>query len=162
MEREVAKTFDKWLYESKGVLTRTPLSGGWNNSKLGDVCADPTKLQELGLPIPKIYIEAKNREGLLSEKFFNWLSCGTPSYMNELIKDTIKKAGFNYWFIILKGNGVEPWVFTNVRCDKTSWHLQFTFEGQVVYYMFPLKMVDTVYLYCDVKENIKLGKATLV
>ena len=157
LEREVAKVFSTWLYGRPDILARTPLSGGWEGSKLGDVCGNPSKLREMKLPLPRLYIEAKNREGLLSERFFNWLSSGTPAYMTELIKDTIAKAGMSFWFIVLKGNGVDPWVFTNARCDNNSWHIQFTFEGQVIYYMFPLKQLSSVYVYSKLKSDILQG-----
>ncbi len=154
---EVAKAFDKWLYDSKGVLTRTPLSGGWNGSKLGDITADPSKLMDLKLQIPKLYVECKNREGLLSEEFFNWVSTGSPKRMNEWIVDTIKKAGLQPWFIILKGRGTEPWVFTNSRCDPNAFPLTLNVEGQPVYYMYPIKQLAAFNTYNDLKQRILIG-----
>jgi hypothetical protein len=151
LELEVAKAFDKWLYDGKGVLTRTPLSGGWNGSKLGDITADPSKLMDLKLQIPKLYVECKNREGLLSEEFFNWYATGSPKRMNDWISDTVKKAGDQPWFIVLKGRGTEPWVFTPYSSPAA--HL----IKLNAYCMFPLKQLGATYTYSDLKSRILGG-----
>ena len=151
LEREVAKVFSNWLYDRPDILARTPLSGGWEGSKLGDITGNPAKLMELNLSMPKIYVECKNREGLLSETFFNWLSTGSPKTIDEWIEDTTKKAGpDNKWFLVLKGRGTEPWVLTP-RYPGIS-QVGFVIEG--FYNVFPLKQLQAAYMYCDLKEQI--------
>lgn len=147
--------FDKWLYQGQHVLTRTPLSGGWNGSKLGDITADPAKLMELKLQIPKFYVECKNREGLLSEEFFNWMSSGSPKRLTEWIVDTKKKAGEQTWFIILKGRGTEPWVFMpHHNMQIVHLPILHLMEDNVPYLMFPLKQLETVMMYNTIKQTI--------
>lgn len=154
LERDVAKAFSQWLYGRQDILARTPLSGGWEGSKLGDITANPAKLLELKLQMPQLYVECKNREGILSESFFNWMARGTPKMMTDLITDTVKKAGMQMWFLVLKSNGTDPWVFTNVKCDPDSAHFAFRFDNQSLYSMFPLKQLGNVFMYSNVKQVI--------
>ncbi len=147
-----------WLYGDPKVLTRTPLSGGWNGSKMGDISADPVRLMELKLQLPKLYVECKNREGLLSEEFFNWVATGSPKRLTEWIDDTKKKAGTMPWFIILKGRGTEPWVLvpSGDAAALLSCAMTFFVEGNK-YLMYPLKQLAAVYTYSDLKQRITLG-----
>src|SRR5574339_58315 len=164
LEREVAKAFSTWLYGRPDILARTPLSGGWEGSKLGDITANPAKLMELKLPMPKLYVECKNRDGLLSETFFNWLSSGSPVTITEWIEDTSKKSNefaldaklVNYWFLVLKGRATEPWVMVPTY---QSWHMnyysgiQFTDKNRS-YFMFSLKQLSAVFTYSFAKDKI--------
>jgi len=104
--------------------------------------------------MPKLYVECKNREGILGESFWNWMGSGTPKMMNDLIIDTMKKAGMQPWFLVLKSNGTDPWVLTTVKCDPDSAHFSFRGDGQALYSMFPLKQLENVYLYSNVKQTI--------
>lgn len=123
---------------------------------MGDISADPVRLMELKMQLPKLYVECKNREGLLSEEFFNWFSSGSPKRLTEWVDDTRKKAGQNQmWFVILKGRGTEPYVLTPwVAGLVETCALRFNIAGQEVI-MFPLKQLANVYLYdAGVKKAI--------
>lgn len=114
LEIIVAKAFSTWLYGRDDVLKRTPLSGGWGSGKLGDITMDPALAMELGIKTPpKIYVECKNREGVLDESFWRYLATGTPSTIGDWIGDTYAKAAKlkQMPFLILKGRGTEPFVF---------------------------------------------------
>lgn len=93
--------------------------------------------------MPKLYVECKNREGLLSETFFNWISSGSPKVIDNWIEDTEKKAGDQYWFLILKGRSTDPWIFTknlgisHYPKDTITKEIFGMEVGQ--YYMCPLK-----------------------
>ena len=110
----MAKAFSNWLYGREDVLKRTPLSGGWGSGKLGDITMDPALAMELGIKAPpKIYVECKNREGILDESFWRYLATGTPSTIGDWIVDTCEKANKlkQMPFLIMKGRGTEPFVF---------------------------------------------------
>lgn len=96
------------------MLKRTPLSGGWGSGKLGDITMDPAIALELGIKAPpRIYVECKNREGVLDESFWRYLATGTPATIGDWIGDTCEKAKKlkQTPFLILKGRGTEPFVF---------------------------------------------------
>jgi hypothetical protein len=154
LELEVGKVFSMWLYGEPKVLTRTPLSGGWNGSKMGDISADPVRLMALKMPLPKLYVECKNREGLLSEEFFNWVATGSPKRLSDWIGDTINKAGMWTWFLVLKGRGTEPWIFTNLRPDPDSSVIALGTREVAFYYMYPLKQLSAYNTYNAAKQNI--------
>ncbi len=139
------------------MLTRTPLSGGWNGSKMGDISADPVRLMELKLQLPKLYVECKNREGLLSEEFFNWLATGSPKRLTEWITDTQKKAGSMPWFIILKGRSTEPWVLCPPYAGEDLRPMSFWLNAGEKVVMFPLKQLAAIHTYSDIKNKITLG-----
>ena len=157
LERDVAKAFSQWLYGRPDILARTPLSGGWEGSKLGDITANPAKLLELKLQMPKLYVECKNREGLLSETFFNWLASGSPKTITDWIEDTKKKAGLQPWFLVLKGTGTDPWVLVpqNVEEMLHDPAIRFTYRS-LTHWMFPLKQLENVYVYSKMKQAICL------
>lgn len=114
LEIIVAKAFSTWLYGRPDILKRTPLSGGWGSGKLGDITMDPALALELGIKAPpRIYVECKNREGILDESFWRYLATGTPSTIGDWIVDTCAKAKKlkQAPFLILKGRGTEPFVF---------------------------------------------------
>jgi len=104
--------------------------------------------------MPKLYVECKNREGLLSETFFNWASNNSPKTLTEWIEDTKKKAGIQPWFIVLKGTGTDPWVFTPVKCDANTFHMELMGTNGCAYCMFPLDQLSAVYTYSKIKQDI--------
>jgi hypothetical protein len=75
---------------------------------------DPAIAMELGIPRPpRIYVECKNREGILDESFWRYLASGSPATIGEWIEDTYEKARKlgAMPYLILKGRGTEPFVF---------------------------------------------------
>ena len=144
LELDVAKVFSTWLYGQPDILKRTPLSGGWGSGKLGDITMDPAQAAELGLKPPKMYVECKNREGLLDESFWRWFETGKPSTIMDVIKDTIAKAKDNRWFLILKGRGTSPYVMTpqssTPYSDKV---LEFNSEFGILWF-FPVSQIAKV------------------
>lgn len=113
LELDVAKVFSTWLYGQPDILKRTPLSGGWGSGKLGDITMDPAQAVEHRLVPPNIYVECKNREGVMDESFWRYLSTGSPSTIGDWVLDTQAKAEKlrALAFLVLKGRATEPFVF---------------------------------------------------
>lgn len=159
----MARAFSTWLYGRDDILKRTPLSGGWGSGKLGDITMDPYKAGELKLSLPKIYVECKNREGLMDETFWRWFATGKPSTITDVIKDTIKKAKDFPWFVILKGRATAPFVLMlephgGYDVDGAI-YLQFKDslgESFGPWLFFPLSMLKNV-----LDENAKLKETIL-
>lgn len=144
LELIIAKDFSNWLYGRPDILRRTPLSGGWGSGKLGDITMDPAQAAELNLKPPKMYVECKNREGLLDESFWRWFETGKPSTITDVIKDTIAKAKANRWFLILKGRGTSPYVLTPVGAHPNPEHtLQFISQFGVLWF-FPVAHIKEI------------------
>ena len=71
IERKVANWLSEWWYRRKGVLRRSPMSGGWAHSKkMGDIIVDESKLREDDPEFP-FYVEVKRRK-LFSNIFDLW------------------------------------------------------------------------------------------
>lgn len=65
-ERRVAKWLSEWWFGRKGVLRRSPMSGGWSHSKtMGDVIVDERQLRDGDPPFP-FYVEVKRRKALMN------------------------------------------------------------------------------------------------
>lgn len=142
----MARAFSTWLYGRDDVLKRTPLSGGWGSGKLGDITMDPYIAGELKLTLPKIYVECKNREGLMDESFWRWFETGKPATISEFIWDTQHKAKDFRWFLILKGRGTTPYVMMREP------HGGYNSEGMVymrhkegIFIFFPLPLLQTAF-----------------
>lgn len=105
---------------------------------------DPAQAAELNLKPPKMYVECKNREGLLDESFWRWFETGKPSTITDVIKDTIAKAKANRWFLILKGRGTSPYVLTPVGAHPNPEHtLQFISQFGVLWF-FPVAHIKEI------------------
>lgn len=153
LELEIAKDFSNWLYGRPDILRRTPLSGGWGSGKLGDITMDPAMAAELGLKPPKMYVECKNREGLLDESFWRWFETGKPSTITDVVKDTIAKAKDNRWFLILKGRGTSPYVMTPQSLISRPGKFTLSFDSEVgALRFFPVSELARVME--DEKKNI--------
>ncbi|RKY15023.1 MAG: hypothetical protein DRP82_02740 [Planctomycetota bacterium] len=64
IERKVADWLSRWWFGRKGVLRRSPMSGGWaHNKEMGDIIVDERKLCA-GDPEFPFYVEVKRRKAL--------------------------------------------------------------------------------------------------
>jgi hypothetical protein len=140
----VAKTFSNWLYGRPDVLRRTPLSGGWSGSKMGDVSVDPQLAKDLKLPWPSLYVECKNYADLLQHSFFRWQCSGEAGLIGGWITDTAMKAKGAPWFLVLKGNSTDAWLLcpqpTSVGFDS----IEVGYLGHI-YHMAPLVSLQSAF-----------------
>lgn len=121
LERITADTLSEWIYGRTKVLRRTPLSGGWSGSKMGDVTVDP-EFQRKGVFVPSIYVECRNYRGILQHNFFTWVCYAKPKELSLWIKEVEAKCDGRLPMLVLKGKSTKPWVlFMNRWLDSRQY-----------------------------------------
>src|SRR6266478_5714289 len=87
-ERETARILSRWIFgkENPKHLKRTPLSGGWSSSKMGDVCIDPEIARQHNLKDPPMYVECRNYKDVLQYNVLSWTVWRSPKIYCKWIK----------------------------------------------------------------------------
>jgi hypothetical protein len=109
LERETAKAFSKWIYDEPSALRRTPLSGGWSSAKAGDIILDHEK-EGNGYYRPPIYVECRSYKDVLQHDLLKWSYTGSPKIYTQWIREVEQKCNNKLPFLVIKGNGTEPWI----------------------------------------------------
>lgn len=154
-ERETARILSKWIFGKSNPkhLKRTPLSGGWSSSKMGDVCIDPEVARQHGLQDPPMYVECRNYKDVLQYNILSWTVWKTPKVYSDWIKEVESKCDGRLPILVIKGKGTDAWIFMLDRWfprgssyqalrDNSPVHLRTDEFGRV--FMLPLKRVRSL------------------
>jgi hypothetical protein len=114
-ERETARLLSQWIFGKADFLKRTPLSGGWSSTKMGDVCLDPEIGRTQGLKDPRIYVECRNYKDVLQYNLLSWAAEGSPRIYSDWIEEVETKSDGRLPLIVMKGKGTEAWVLIRRR-----------------------------------------------
>jgi hypothetical protein len=109
-ERETAEVLSNWIFGQPKYLKRTPLSGGWSSTKMGDVCLDPEVARTKGYKDPKIYVECRNYKDVLQYNLLSWSWKGVPKIYTDWIREVEAKCDGRLPMLVVKGKGTDAWI----------------------------------------------------
>jgi hypothetical protein len=152
-ERETARIFSKWIFGERHYLKRTPLSGGWSSSKMGDVCLDPEIARQKKIKDPPMYVECRSYKDVLQYNVLSWSVWGTPKIYSEWIKEVETKCDGRLPILVIKGNGTDAWILvraawlsSNGKCafNAARGTVRLSTSNYGTVFMLPLKRVRSL------------------
>lgn len=151
-ERETARILSRWIFGKSRYLKRTPLSGGWSSSKMGDVCLDPEMARVKKIKDPPMYVECRNYKDVLQYNLLRWAAWGSPDIYTKWIKEVESKSDGRLPMIVMKGKGTDAWILIrsawltdSVRtCFLRARAVRLSNKRFGPVYMLPLKRVRSL------------------